>query len=177
MILSIEQLNELRSTACERMYKEMILHNRINELDDYLDKIGMKSLIQTSDTQSMYNSFSEGKILIIGGTRLKAHHIYRCFNEFGIDERRVELWLGYNEAVSRDYNKLRHNPIYRLVLFGPLPHSVNGKEDSSSIIRYFETSQGFPKTIRLKDNNGLALTLTTLRNTISEQIDSGYIKV
>lgn len=83
-----------------------------------------------------------------------------------ITKDRVELHLGYQEAKSFSFRSIRYNPNYRLILFGPVPHSAEGKQDKSSIISQIENDDGYPKVIRLIDSHSLKITKTTLKRAI-----------
>jgi len=115
--------------------------------------------------------------LIFGESRLKEREIYGCLKEYGIDKERIELHLGYEEAKMFPFRNLQYNPNYRLILFGPVPHSGKGKEEYSSIITQIENGDGYPKVIRLTDGHGLKITKTSQKNAIRKEIDSGYLKV
>ena len=68
--------------------------------------------------------------------------------EFGlsipIDKSRFEFCLDYDKAKTFQYSKLRYNPNYRVVIFGPVPHSSTGKNDSSSVIAEMKNHEGYP---------------------------------
>jgi len=63
------------------------------------------------------------------------------------------------------------------MLFGPVPHSVNGKEDNSSIITIIENTDGYAKLIRLTDEHQLKFTKTSLKRAISYEFETGYLVV
>ena len=51
----------------------------------------------------------------------------------GIEESRVEFVLDYEGAKRYNFDRLR-NSEYRVILAGPMPHSIKGKGDYSSMI-------------------------------------------
>lgn len=97
---------------------------------------------------------------------------------YGLSKDRVELALDYNEAEKYQYKKVHYNPNYRLVLFGPVPHSIKGNSGSSSILSKMENEEGYPKVIRLTDsNNKLKITKTNLKMVLQKEIAQEYIEI
>jgi hypothetical protein len=46
--------------------------------------------------------------------------------------------LDYEDAQKYDFRKMQYAPQYRVVLFGPTPHSGHGKGDSGSIMQHID---------------------------------------
>ena len=68
---------------------------------------------------------------------------------------------------------MEYNNTYRLILIGPMPHSVKGKGEYSSGIEWLmNNNNNIAKTIKM-DN--LKITKTSFKNAIKEEIDSGYL--
>lgn len=170
-----EQLLDIIAEASYRLHSELRTAGRENRLKDYLHSIGMGDLFPEEKDEYRFESYPDGKILIVGRNEVKPQDIYGTLKGLGIPKEQVELCLGYEEAKTFQYNKLQYNPKYRAVLFGPLPHSVAGKGDSSSIITHLETNEGFPCVIRLTANNELKMTKSSLKSAVSQLLHDGYI--
>lgn len=178
MHITQEELFDLIAAASSRLYTEMKLAYQSGRLKGYLASIGMVDLFPEEEERPLYDTYPDGKILIVGDSRAKPNEIYGCLKEYGIDNERIELRLGYEEAVNYPFRKLQYNPNYRLVLFGPIPHSVSRKGDKPSIIAHLENNDGYPKVIRLTDTNGqLKITKSNLKEAIWREIESGYLAV
>ena len=104
--------------------------------------------------------------------------IYGIFKSYGLSKDRVELVLDYNEAEKYQYKKMHYNPNYRLVLFGPVPHSTKGNSGSSSILSEMENEEGYPKVVRLTNShNKLKITKTNLKKALQKEIAQEYIEI
>ena len=177
MRVTNEGLLDIITEASYRLLKEIREAHKNGNLEGYLSSIGMRDLFPSEEMPPLYDTNPEGKILIIGATKVKEHEIYGCLKEYGINKNRIELHLGYEEAKSYPFRRIQYNPNYRLILFGAMPHSGKGKEERSSIIAQIEDTDGYPKVIRLSDGHGLKLTKTGLKNAVKEQIEIGYLAV
>jgi len=178
MSLTHEKLLDIITEASYRLHREIKKSFKSGNLDGYLSSIGMLDILLPSEKdQNVYDTYPDGKILIFGDNKVKDHEIFGCFKEQGISKDRIELHLGYDEAKNFAFRKIQYNPNYRLVIFGPVPHSGKGKEDKSSIITQIETTDGYPKVIRLTDSHGLKLSKASLKKAISHEIMSGYLSL
>ena len=176
MRITNEELIDIIAEASYRLHTKIKEAYKNGNLDGYLSAIGMVDLIPKVKP-SAYDTNPEGKILIIGESRIKDNEIYGCLKEFGLRKERVELQLGYDKAKRFSFRNIQYNPNYRLLLFGPIPHSGEGKGEKSSIIKQIEDTDGYPKVIRLMDKNGLKITKTSLKRAISLEIERGYLAV
>lgn len=176
MSLTEEELTELQIEASNRLSRRIRNANRFGELKEYLTMIDMADLYP-SDSTEYYDTDPGGKVLIIGGSSIKEREIYGITKTLGLDKTRIELELGYNENKTYQFNKLRYNTNYRLVLVGPLPHNTTNTNGYSSVITMLETENYYPKVIRLEDSNGLKVTKTNLSDTLIKEIESGFLKV
>lgn len=176
MKINPDILFDIMAEASQRLHSEIRQAYRLDELESYLEKIGMKDLFP-KEKKPLYDTLPDGKILIVGDTKLKENVISGCLKEFAIDKDRIDMRLGYDEAKNIEFKTFQYNPNYRLILFGPVPHSGKGKEEKSSIITQLETDDGYPKIIRLTDGNSLKMTKTNLKNAIKKEIISGYLVV
>lgn len=177
MTLSSDILLDIIAEASFRLHTMIKAANREDRLEQLLIDIGMSDLAPISQSTELYETDPNGKILIAGGTKLKVREIFGLLKVHGIDKERIELVLEYNILKSYDFRKIQYNSNYRLLIFGPTPHSGVSKEDGSSIISSIESLDGYPKVIRLTDAHGLKITKSNLKNCIKNEIDSGYLAV
>lgn len=176
MKITGEELIDIIAEVSHRMHSNIKYAYRQGNLENYLTSIGMEDILAKTE-KSFYDSEPDGKILIFGDSQIKEKDIFGCLKGLGISKDRVELHLGYEKAKRYQYTKLQYNPQYRLIIFGPIPHSVEGMMGYSSIISMLEDSHGYPRVVKLKDGHALKLTKTSLKTAIKESIDSGYLAV
>ncbi len=74
-----------------------------------------------------------------------------------------------------DARKMQYAPQYRIILFGPTPHSGYGKGDSSSIITELESSEAYPRVERLISGNELKITKSNFREKLQQLTEEDYI--
>lgn len=176
MQITNENLLDIIAEASYQLHVEIKRAYKKGNLGEYLSSIGMTDLVPCEE-DPLYFTNPDGKILIIGDAKIKENEIYGCLKEYGITKDRIELHISYEEAKSFSFRRIQYNPNYRLILFGPVPHSGEGKKDKSSIITQIADTDGYPKVIRLLDGHGLKLTKTSLKRAISKEINSGYLAV
>jgi hypothetical protein len=177
MKISNEQLLDIIADASQQLFKEIKRAYKSGNLEGYLSSIGMRDLYPSKDETIIYDTNPDGKIIIFGDSRIKDHEIYGCLKELGISKDRIELQTSYEKIKKYPFRNIQYNPNYRLILFGAIPHSGEGKQDKSSIITQVEDDDGYPKVIRLTDGHRLKITKTNLKKTIIEEIESGYLVV
>ena len=138
--------------------------NQRGELDAFLSSLGFDGLL---GDDKLYDSSL--KILVIGGSMVKASKIQNIAKHEGIDPDRLELCLDYEEAKRYPYYKINPGK-YRAVIFGPLSHSASGKGEASSVITNFERRQSDGVLIvRAVDSTGeLKLTNTSVKRAFRE---------
>ncbi|MFA9399161.1 MAG: hypothetical protein ACERKV_12975 [Clostridiaceae bacterium] len=170
-----EKLLDIITDASYRLHTEIKKAYKNDNFKAYLSSVGMLDIFPCEEEPPLYDTNPGGKILIIGDAKIKDKEIYGCLKEYGIDKDRVELHIGYDEAKNYSFNKIQYNSNYRLILFGSVPHSGKGKQDKSSIITQIESTDGYPKVIRLSDGHGLKLTKTSLKNAVNQEIQRGYL--
>lgn len=170
-----DQLLDIIAEASYRLHSELRTAGRENRVQEYLNSIGMGDLFPEEKEAYKFESYPDGKILIIGKSEVKPQVVIGTMKDLGIPKEQIELCLGYDEGKNYPFNKLQYNPKYRTVLFGPLPHSVTGMGESSSIITHLETNEGFPRVIRLTANNELKMTKSSLKSAVIQLLHEGYI--
>ena len=175
-MLSIEELSELESEILEILPEKIteILSraNRNGQLEELLKIMGLSDLIGCENT---FETYREGKIVVVGGTEVKEETLASIGKQLGIDKKRFEFCLEYKEIQKYDFRKMQYAPQYRVVLFGPVPHSGHGKGDSGSIIAEIEKSEAFPRVERLISGQELKITKTNFREKLQQLIEEEYI--
>lgn len=174
MQLTQDDLLDIIAEASYKLHAEIKSAYKHNCLSGYLSSIGMSELIPSKDNTG-FESYPDGKILIFGDSKIKDKEIFGCTKSLGIPSDRIELHLGYEVAKKYDFNKLKYAPNYRLILFGPIPHSGTSKGDYSSVLTKIENEEGYPKVVRLTDGHSLKITKTSLKNALKKELESGYL--
>lgn len=177
MQLSQDDLLDIIAEASYKLHSEIKYAYKNGYLDGYLSSIGMPELIPSNEDDIGYESYPDGKILIFGDSMVKEKDILGCIKSLGFPKDRVELHLGYDTAKKYNFKNLKYAPNYRLILFGPVPHSGTGKSEYSSIITQVENEAGYPKIVRLTDGHSLKITKTSLKNALNKELKIDYIKI
>ena len=145
--------------------------NRFGQLENLLDLLGMRHLLQK---ESGYEVYKSGKIIVIGQSEVKQDVLLAVAKKQGIDKSRIELYLDYEDAKTFNFKKMQWQPSYSLVIVGPMPHSALGKGDYSSVIAAMEQEDGYPPVIRL-GNGTLKITKSGFRDKLKELIGNGML--
>lgn len=174
-MLDVTQLLELEEQLQlelnNRLGEILSLLNRTGRLEEFLELIGLKSLLFHDNA---YETFKNGRIVVIGASPVKTAALLAIGEELGISRDRFEFHLEYKDAQSLNVSNFRYNLDYSLIMVGPMPHSGVGKEDASSIISAMESKEGYPPVVRL-GTTGLKITKSDFRSKLQESIDTGKI--
>lgn len=176
MLLTENQLFDLIAEASYRFNRQMQIAYNDGTLEIFLENYLMQDLIPKEEN-SIYESFADGNILVVGGTYVKETVLTGCAKKLGINKDRLELYLDYSDGEKFDFKKIQYNPKYRLIFVGPMSHSGISKGDNSSIITAIENMDGLPKIIKLMDSNELKITKTNFKNALEEEIRCGYLEI
>lgn len=177
MPLPIEEIDELESSIMKelpnKMLEILLKLNRTGDLGKFLRLMDMQNLLVSSDRLETYKS---GKILVMGATEVKKKDLLGVVNNLGLDKNRFVFCLEYSEVKGFEYSKLEYQPGNRVILCGPISHSCEGKEDSSSIITHMEqNADAYPRVVRLQSNNALKITKSNFREVLEGLIEEQYI--
>lgn len=167
-MLDYEELEEVIDTVTSRI----TLANRMGELEDLFEKWGLLDLIKD---EPAYETRKNGIILVIGDSEVKENYLNGIIKSLGLDKNRFEFCLGYERPKTYQYSKLQYNPNYRAIMFGPVPHSSSGKNDSSSVIAEMKSHEGYPRVEVLSSNHALKITKSNFKNTLEKLIRENYI--
>ncbi len=167
-----EKIEEIVDFVTQKIY----LANRTGDLETLLTAWGLQGLVQdeTKSSNDFYDTDKNGKIVVIGASQVKERDLTGVAKSLGIDKDSFEVCIDYKETKSFKFSELRYNPKYRLIIVGPMPHSTEGKGESSSVIAEMENADGYPKVIRLGSNE-LKITKTNFRNALQEMQRIDYI--
>lgn len=176
MALSIIELSDLEDELMDRMPYEItaILSklNRIGQLEEFLEMLGMSDLLRAD---SGFKSYKNGKIVVVGGSEVEERVLIGVAKSLGLDKSRFEFCLDYVLIQTYNFKKMQYKPEYRVVLFGPSPHSGRGKGESGSIIAELEQSKAYPRVVRMQSGRELKITKTNFRKTLTQLIEEDYI--
>ena len=176
MVLAIEELSaledEIMSVLPDRITAILSKLNRSGRLEELLELLGMEDLLEQE--QDFY-SYKEGKIVVVGGTDVKEEVLLSIAKKLGIDKSRFEFCLDYKKIQKFDFRRMQYAPQYRIILFGPTPHSGHGKGDSGSIIAELEKSSAYPRVVRLVSGSELKITKSNFREMLERLIEEDYI--
>lgn len=156
----------------EAVTAKITLANRTDTLEELLERWGLQDLIRKD---SFYDTDPKGKIVVIAGTQVKEKDLLGVVKSLGLDKNRFEFCLEYEKTKMYNYKKLRYNPNYRVVMFGAVPHSSKGKNDSGSVISEMQTNEGYPRVLALSDGNCAKLTKSNFKEGLQKLIEERYI--
>ena len=168
ILLGYEESDEI----IEKVTAKITLANRSGELEELLRSWGFTDLLSPS---SAYETDKNGKIVVIGASEVKENIILGIIKSFGLDKNRFEFCLDYERAKTFPYKKLQYNPDYRVVIFGPVPHSSTGKNDSSSVIAEMKNHEGYPRVEVLSGNSSVKITKSNFREVLDKLTREKYI--
>lgn len=176
MLLSIEELSELEDEVRDiipgKITEILSRVNRAGELEDLLRLLGLSNLLSAKQS---FDTYKDGKIVVVGGSDVKEEVLLSIGKQLGIDKKRFEMCLDYEAIQKFNFKKMQYAPQYRVILFGPTPHSGYGKGDSRSIISEVENNPTFPRTERLTSGKDLKITKSNFREKLIQLIKEEYI--
>ena len=175
-MLSIEELSELEDAIMDvlpsKITEILSRANRRETLNDLLSLLGLSDLL---GSENKFETYKNGKIVVVGGTETKEEILVSIGKQLGIDKKRFEFCLDYENVQKFDFKKMQYAPQYRVILFGPTPHSGHCKGDSRSIIAEIEKMDGYPRVERLVSGEELKITKTNFKEKLKQLIDEEYI--
>ena len=174
-MLGVEELtaleDELRAELNERLEEILSRLNRSGQLEELLEILGLESLLHRESAYCVPNT---GKIVVIGQSEVKADILLTVAGKLGLDKKRFELYLEYEDAKKFNFRKMQYNPGYCAVLVGPMPHSGTAKGEYSSMIAAIELESGYPPVVRL-GLNSLKISKSDFKKKLNELMASEKI--
>ncbi len=175
-MLSVEALSELeekiKEVLPEKLTEILSRTNRTEELKDLLRLLGLSDLLQNEND---YITYKDGIIVVIGATEVKEEVLLAIGKNLGFNKNRFEFCLDYKAAQKYDFRKMEYSSFYRVILFGPTPHSGHGKGDSGSIISGIEKRPGYPRVERLLNGQELKITRSNFRQKLEQLLAEGFL--
>lgn len=177
-MFSTEELNNIIETLKQRVF----IANANGELELLLNKLGIEYTKTTCIKDTIFSGTPSGKVLIIGESSVKKNNIIGMLkgSEFGFDNssimKRFEFVFEYETLNSFSFNKLtKWN--YAVILAGPIPHSIRGRDDNASLLCKLEKNEEdiYPPVIRLTANSQLKITKQNVHDTLLDLIKKGVI--
>lgn len=166
-ILGLDELEVLMTDITIRIQNQIVHHNRMGQLDQYLQQLPLDYELKDRSMES-----NNGKILVIGQSNVRKKDFRGILSSLNFDAERFELVLNYEEVKQYSFTKLAHNNHYDYIMVGPLPHKVKGLEDESSIITQIEkNSDAYPPLIRVLNQSGeLKITKSSFKRALKENL-------
>lgn len=173
LVLGSNDLSILLDEIINEITEKVTYANRMDNLPELLEKWGLRQLIKEDE---VFESYKDGKIVIIGQSDVKERELRSIAKALKV-KNNFEFNLEYYDAEKYQYNKLMYAPSYRVVMFGPIPHSSQGKHDSSSAIAEMESKPNiYPRVVRLGKDGELKITKTGFKRALYQLIEEGYIE-
>ncbi|MGB4590232.1 MAG: hypothetical protein WBI17_13530 [Clostridiaceae bacterium] len=175
-MLEILELVELEEAIIQEL-PDTISHilsraNRTGIMEELLGMLEMTHLLQPAFRSE---TDRKGKIVVIGESEVTEERLLAIAKGLGLEKKRFEFCLDYDRAQRFDYGKLHYESSYRVVLFGPIPHSTKGKGESSSAITEMERKLGYPRVVRLQNSHALKITQNSFKTALKGLIEENYI--
>jgi len=171
-IFLLLKLTQILSASLENVSSKLNL--QIQAINDNISQKVVEEIRQElPETSGLKNKkdTSNIKILILGDLQIHENDIYGIAKDYGIPKRNIEIKKDWDEIKRLDLRKLRYSAKYNGIIIGPVPHSVKGKGDYSSIIETLNES-GFPVHVDVRVPNGeLKITKSTFRQKIKLLIE------
>lgn len=133
------------------------------KLNELMEKYGI-----VLEDNAMWINLKDSKILIVGALAGKKNDFITCAKKSGINERNLEFFSDYEKLTNLGLAKLEYSNKYSDIIFGPVPHSMVGKNDSTSIIAKMESEPSkYPRVTRAKTENEIKLSISSFKKAIT----------
>lgn len=170
LTLDTYELSELYDAVGERIDELLLpaltMANRTGDLRALLELLLMGDLVAKEGEPI----FCPERVLVVGdGSQISEGKLRSLIRGQGYDTKLFDIVLGYGALKHFNFDRLRNSNIYMAVMVGPIPHSVPGKRDGSSIITQMENHpESYPSVIRLMDANQLKITKSSFLKGLDE---------
>jgi len=169
----LKNIDQLIIDAYTRFLDELTQAQSFGELNSIIHRVGYEDLLVESDY--WLDTLPYGKVLVMGDLSMKINELQGCFKSYGIDKKRI-VHISFEEVKNYDISRLEYSDVYRLILVGPVPHSAKGMGNESSVITSLENNPNITKVKRLMSGNELKISKESLKKSLEEEIDSGYLQ-
>lgn len=171
-IFLLLKLTQILSASLENVSSKLNL--QIQAINDNISQKVVEGIRQElPETSGLKNKkdTSNIRILILGDLQIHENDIYGIAKDYGIPKKNIKIIKDWDEIKRFDPEKLRYSAKYNGIMIGPVPHSVKGKGDYSSIIETLNKS-GFPVHVDVREPNGeLKITKSTFKQKIKLLIE------
>lgn len=167
MELSVYELDDLSEEVRRRTGGDplgmLAYANRTGNLRNLLASIGLEDLMPGGEAVR-----SSRTIVVLGDSQVSVGKLRSIAEREGADPDDIEFCLEYDRLERYNFAKLRDKDIYRVVLFGPGPHSTPGKGKSESAINEMKSHPDiYPPIIEVREHGGpLKITANSFREAI-----------
>lgn len=146
--------------------------NDDDHLSDFLSMIGHGDL-----AIMVTKIYQQPKILVIGDCKVEVDTLRETCRNMGFSEDRFDFVLGYKKASKYNFEQLRYNDTYALVIFGALAHSTRGKRSYSSIIEAMRRQpECFPQVLVATVREGtIKMTNTNFKEALVQAVTNDMV--
>ena len=171
-VLNTKQLDEL----FEIIEQRLSIANREGRLPLLLEQLGWLDIWREfTSAEDHFHSYPTGKIVVLGGSEVKAEKLLGIAKELGFDKSRFEFCLDYEQAEKFNYAKMQYQSQYRLIIAGPVPHKTVGTGRYSSVLSAIRNEPGYPHLEELRANQELKITKSNFKATLLELLETGFL--
>jgi len=118
------------------------------------------------------------KVYILGATKLALNDMSNIFKSYNISNKRI-CYYDYVKVKNLDAQILKNSNTICAIIVGPVPHSTNNIDGSSSLLAYLKKHEvedkQFPKVYQLIAKEELLINKTNLSACLKELINEGII--
>lgn len=169
-LLKLEEV--MREEVEENLLSWLTCLNRTGDLEQWLDMIGMASLVKT---EPLFKPHKSGKIIVIGESRVKQEDLLIAAKKQGFEKDRFDFFTSYEDLKTEDFRFLQYNPNYCLILVGPTPHKGKTMEGGyTSIITALDQPEMYPPLLRL-GNDTLKITKASFVEGLNTARHNGWV--
>lgn len=146
-ILNYDDLMILMNKLIDKIQTDIFKANASGELENFIIKLGYKSI--SNDILPSYNylNFERSKILVLAHN-LDKTILLQAAKELGIESDRLDL-VEYKSNF--DFKTLKRSVKYSDILIGPIPHKVKNMGDASSFLAEYEINpKDYPMVQRIE---------------------------
>lgn len=157
-----KQIASILQKIIAKVRHELQLANENGTVQELLEDYGI-----TLEEDAMPVNLRRSKILVVGELSGKLKDYLLSAKKLGISDNNIEFESNYEKLHNLNLTKLAYSDLYSDVIFGPVPHSMAGKDGASSMIAKMENEPNiYPRVIRATTANELKLTITSFRKGI-----------
>lgn len=169
MALEEGELRELYAEVMRLMdgnlYGALSAANRTGQLETLLSLLQMSDLLGEDELPGV----DPERILVLGESMASMEKLQKVARTNNFDAKLFDFVLEYDRATHYDIRKLRHSTKYKAVMVGPMGHSGEGGNGSSSTIAEMENNPDvYPRVVRLTKNGKLSITTNSFRRGLEE---------